>query len=451
MKKGRLFATIVYFIFTFGLGIVLALTLPKYFLAFSVPAEYAAHELDNGEYVKAMMVVGDCFNNVNVYESRFDEGGGIVLFETVMQYESAQSDEDDETASSALKTGMLYKTYMGYMYGVGDRYSVYSKTNETKLVVTDLDGVETSLELLDYDSDGDGKKDGLSTVEQYGFVVLDIPSVSVSSVARLEFLDKDGNSFWRSPDLSGSRLDYESEFFDNFDKIDEYNDLVLQLAAEQSEDVAEGLLKQLSSLFGSMTSAVSQNAEYTMVTDNAVYTEVMDELGSRANKRAIPIVVVYFVCIYVIADFLLGSHLIIKFFKWFLFKVCRIPHKEKKSPKKEEVFGHDYYSTVTLSLDTSEAPDFNGSVEIKYTNSDAEVKFTLLKAENYTSVQRIKAGVYVNPYIDIDRNYAPVDLPDNLEVEGYRMDKTVKIVRRKTEQSVLTATDGQSDQNTENK
>ena len=90
-------------------------------------------------------------------------------------------------------------------------------------------------------------------------------------------------------------------------------------------------------------------------------------------------------------------------------------------------------------------------MEIKYTNSDAEVKFTLLKAENYTSVQRIKAGVYVNPYIDIDRNYAPVDLPDNLEVEGYRMDKTVKIVRRKTEQSVLTATDGQSDQNTENK
>ena len=85
---------------------------------------------------------------------------------------------------------------------------------------------------------------------------------------------------------------------------------------------------------------------------------------------------------------------------------------------------------VTLRLDVSEVPEFNGGVEIKYTNSDAEVKFTLLKEGNYTDTQRIKAGVYVNPFIDINRDYAPLDLPDNLEIDGFQVEKVVKIAKR---------------------
>ena len=94
------------------------------------------------------------------------------------------------------------------------------------------------------------------------------------------------------------------------------------------------------------------------------------------------------------------------------------------------MFGHDYFSTVTLKLDLAEVPEFNGSVEIKYTREGEEAKFTLLKADGYAATLRLKAGIYVNPFIDIDRSYAPLDLPENLEVEGYQMEKVVKIVKR---------------------
>ena len=176
-----------------------------------------------------------------------------------------------------------------------------------------------------------------------------------------------------------------------------------------------------------MIETVGKNSDYAVTARSSEYKAAAEAVSKGANGKAIPFIIIYFVAIYIIADFLLGTHYIIKFFKWFLFKVCKIPHKE---PASEDVFGHDYYSMVTLKLDLSEVPEFNGSVEIKYTAGGEEFVFSLLKAEDYTATVRMKAGVYVNPFIDIDRTYAPVDLPDNLIVEGYQTEITIKIVRR---------------------
>lgn len=422
MKKGRLFATIVYFIFTFGIGIIFAITLPHAFLSFSAPSEYIVEKLQDGQFYQPMTLIAGCFNDTPVYQDTFDNGSGVVLYESVMQFET-----DDPAEGEA--NGSLYRTYMGFLYGAKS-YSVYSADgNRTALFVTDVNGNRTEIPILDYDTNNDGNNDGLSTVEQYGFVVLDIPQTKVDSIASLDFVDKDGNSL--NGVINVGTLDFQGDFFALFDRLDEFNELVARFATTESDSEKEELNKTLTALFNEMTDEVATHEGYTVVSDaDPDCATVRDEIVHRANKKAIPYIVVYFVVIYVIADFLLGSHFIIKFFRWFLFKVCKIPHKEKKSPKKEEVFGHDYYSMVTLSLDVTEVPDFSGSVEIKYTNSDAEVKFTLLRSEGYKATQRIKAGVYVNPFIDIDRNYAPTDLPDNLEVEGYRVEKTVKIVRR---------------------
>ena len=40
---------------------------------------------------------------------------------------------------------------------------------------------------------------------------------------------------------------------------------------------------------------------------------------------------------------------------------------------------------------------------------------------------RIHAGVYRNPWIEMDRSYEAADLPENLVVEGFQMDVKIKI------------------------
>ena len=419
MKRGRLFAKIIYYAFTFLFGIVLAIGLPSYYAAFDVPGEYVRQSLENGEYEHAMTVVANSYNKRAVAQSEGADGA-VVLYEGVLEKGAVKEDEE-----SPLAERMLYKSYVGFIFAPD--FGTFSATNnQTALVITQTDGTVREISLLDYDSDGNGSLDGISTVTQNGFIILDINEQLVDSIGQIAVRDKDGKIFWTSPTLS---LNFESPYFGCFDKIPEYNKII---AAYQDENAdADVLSRQLEAVFKEFQQNASVDADYYLNSTGASdYAAVQKEIRRIADKRAVPVVLIYFVAIYVIGDFLLGNFYIVRFFKWFLFKVCKIPHKEKKAPAKDEVFGHDYNCMVTLSLDVTDVPDFNGSVEIKYTNSDAEVKFTLLRSEGYKATQRIKAGVYVNPFIDIDRNYAPVDLPDNLEVEGYRMEKTVKITKR---------------------
>ena len=154
--------------------------------------------------------------------------------------------------------------------------------------------------------------------------------------------------------------------------------------------------------------------------------------NSKADTKAAIIVVAYFLCVYVIADFLLGHRFILRFFRWFLYKVCKVKPRQKKPPKRSEVFGNDYYCQVTFELDVTEIENFAESVQIRYTDSKGEeISFILLKQENYQATQRVKAGVYVNLWIDLNKTeYATQDLPEELFVEGYRKTFTVKILRR---------------------
>lgn len=427
MKKGRLFAAIIYFIFTFAIGLIIAFTLPGYFASFTVPAEYVDELLSDGDFVTAMVLLGDCYNKSSVYERSFESGGGIVLFETVMQYES---NSDAQAEQSDLLDGMLYRTYMGFMYGIGGSYSTYATSNNlTRLVVTSADGSNVTVELLDFDANDDGTLDGISTATQKGFVVLDIKQVEVGSIQTLTFYDSNGDVFGQPLTLTEA-LSYTSDFFAHFEQIEEYNGLVEQYSTATSEErtAIEG---RLSALFNGMTGPLAQDNSYVVISARSVdYINVTTQIKKRADIKALPFTIGYFVAIYVIADFLLGSHLIIKFFRWFLFKVCKIKPKNKQKRSSGDVFGSDYYSSVTMSLDVTGVPDFNESVQVKYANSDVEVVFILLKENNYTATERIKAGTYVNPFIDMNRDYAPTDLPDNLVVEGYKMDIKIKIIRR---------------------
>ncbi len=430
MKKSRIFATVIYFIFTFGIGVLFAVTLPGYFATFTVPAEVIAEALAGKDFLTGIVLTEPVgFYREPVLEAQFG-GGGVVLYETVAEVYDRNAAKEDAEPSGGLTHGMLYKAYTGYVYGVSGSYDVFSEgPNGTSLRVTDSNGTEKKLPLLDYDANGDGTNDGISTFTQNGFIILEIRESDVSSVMRLGFTDKTGATVFTAE--TARTLDFTGTFFDRFGDIGGYNELVAAGSREGvSAEESAAYAKERNDYVEAVIRSLEEDPVCAVTSRSEEYKAASALVNKRANGKAIPFVIVYFIAIYIIADFLLGTHYIIKFFRWFLFKVCKIPHKEKKAPAKEEVFGHDYYCTVTLRLDLSEAPDFNGSAEIKYTNGGEEFVFSLLKEEGYTATQRLKAGVYVNPFIDIDRTYAPVDLPDNLEVEGYQMEKTVKIVRR---------------------
>ncbi len=432
MKKSRIFATVVYFIFTFGIGIIFSLTLPGYFATFTSPAEIVRDALGRGDFLTAIVLTEPIgFGSEPSLSRTFEEGGGIVLFECVTEVYDRGTDENNDPDGDGLIRGMLYKCYAGFVYGVANRYDVFSRTgNGTALKVTKADGTEKTLPLLDYDSDGNGSNDGISTYTQNGFILLEIRESDVDSIKKLVFTDKTGAEVLVAE--SDRELGFSDAFFDCFGDIENYNALVAEGTREGiSSEERESLKKEREDYASSVEQALGSTEGCVFTAKSEAYQNASREISNRANKKAIPFIIIYFVVIYIIADFLLGTHFIIKFFQWFLFKVCKIPHKEKKPAVDTELYGHDYYSMVTFKLDLSEVPEFSGSVGIKYmSDTGEEFLFTLLKEDEYTATLRMKAGVYVNPFIDIDRAYGPVDLPDNLIVEGYQTENTIRIVKR---------------------
>ena len=398
MNKGaRIFGKIIYYVFAFILGVMLAFTLP-YFMYVSTAMRNITNWLHAGEYDKAITLIDGYHNRQYVYHEDLPGGGGIVLFEATTLSENS-GDEEDETIDG----DKLYKSYAGFIYGLDDYDYFTTKTNNTKLVVTDLDDTTHNLRLLSYDKDGNGTLDGIATAEQNDYIYLEIKQEEIASVKFLTFLDKDGNTYFKSKQLN---LDFSGEFFKDVDDfVTEYN-----------KDYHSSNLNRL-------------NDEFLAKSENYAINTYGD-LIKQSDAYATAIIVAYFVVIYLIGDLLLGKRYIIKFFRWFLFKVCKIKPKNKKNVSSEEVFGHDYYSSVSMSLDLSAVPDFNESVQVKYTNTDVEIVFILLKENDYTATERIKAGTYVNPFIDMNRDYAPTNLPDNLVVEGYKMDVKIKIIKR---------------------
>lgn len=397
MKHGKLFAKIVYYLFTFTIGILLAVFLPYIFMSDGEYLNMMESSLKKGEYSEAMLLVGGYFDEEEVFQKDFEGGGGIVLFNAATLVYAEKEDEVDEAK--------IHKAYAGFVYDIEDKYSVTAEHyNKTKMLVENADGTVKEVELLDGDMNEDNVNDTITTYYTNGFFFIDLDEDTFKSLRKLTFIDKDGNTF-QEIELN---LNYEEQFFtDVSDFVDEYN-----------YDYKSEMLEELDKAF-------LNKSEHYKISSLGV-------AQSKADIKAAIIVVVYFVTVYVIADFLLGHRFILRFFKWFLFKVCKIKPKQKNAPKRSEVFGNDYFCQVTLELDVKDIENFSESVQIRYTNDKGEeISFILLKQEGYKSTQRIKAGTYVNMWIDIDKNeYATQDLPETLDVEGYRKAFKIKILRR---------------------
>ena len=387
MQTSKTFPKIIYYICTFLLGIFLVFTMPYFLMYDIVPVKIVQH-LQNGEWREAIAPVSNAYNSRPALEKHLDNGS-VIIYETIT-YGFDEDGKEDKTKIKAI--------YAGFLFGADGYKTSAKEDNQTKLLV---DGTKV-VELLDFDSNGDGVNDGHLNADK-GFVYFELDD-SLASIDTISFIDKDGNAYIN---IVGANLHFDGDFFtDIAPLVDKYN----------QDYTATDELKLLQAEF------LSKNDAYAVGSDA--------EAKKLADTRSAIIIVVYFVCVYVIADFMFGSNYIIKFFRWFIYDVCKAKRKQKVPKASSEVFGNDYYCQVTVALDLTDVPDFNESVQVRYTNSDVEIAFILLKENGYTATERVKAGVYVNPFIDVNRIYAPTNLPVNLEVEGYRMEVKIKIIKR---------------------
>ncbi len=392
--RRKIFPAILYFVFTFLVGIFLAFFLPAMYLYSGMLLDTMSDGLYSGEYEEAIKVVGGYYRSDPVYVKEF-EGGGFVLFETAT-LATEETKEGEETKS----TSKLQKSHVGFLFGTTEKYPTEKTAdNKTEVLVT-VNGEDKSYGILDADTDGDGKKDAILTYKEKGIIILELVEKDYSPVEGLKFVDCDGNIFFEF--TFEKPLSYDTPFFNDLNEI-------IKGFNEGAEN------------------AVLVEQEKAFLSTSEKYKKYSYETAERrADKKSTRTVIIYFVVVYVLADFLF-THFIIKFISFLLFKVFKIKRKEKPMKIHNESFGNDYYCAVTIKA-VQENPGFDQTITVSY--GEEPLVFELTPEDNYEQYLRVKAGTYGNLQTVIPEGYALEGLPEELIADGYKKTITVKIVRR---------------------
>ncbi len=379
-KKKKMFLKVLYYFFTFSIGILVAVVLPNT-LIYEYVAGAMQDNLDNRNFSTSMSLVGGYFDEDYSYQIDFDEKSGLVMFKSATLIEN-----EDEGATQGYKMRL---TYSGFLYGVED-YPIHID-GENKTCLNVLDGTkEKKIELLNYDKDNDGKYDSINTLAQFTYVYFVIPMEEFESVNGLTFLDREGNVFKEVNDIN---LNFDDLFFSSLTNfVEEFN----------KNNGSERL--------------ITLENEFLSV-DQSFKRCSFESLQNKAQKDSAIVVLIYFVWIYMLGDFLVGKRYILRFFKWVYYKIRRKPVAEEEKDT-SSVYGTDYYCKFTMKLIVPENCDINAV--ITYSNENNKVEFIFTKDNEYTVVQRVKAGEYVNAWLECP-GYETINLPKTLNVRGYKM------------------------------
>lgn len=401
-KKVKVFLKVIYYIFTFGLGLLLAVALPG-ILFYEDLALEMENSLQEGRYSSAMNLIGGFFDEEYVYEEKFEDGGGIVGFRAATLFENKE-----ETATQMYS---IHRTYSFFLYNVKDKYKVEkSSDNFASVKVTDSSDRTYTIDVLNYDSDGDLVFDTVSTMIDFTYVYFEIPESKLESIKNLKIIDADGKTY---KEISVN-LDFTNLFFTSLDSF----------IAEYNRNSGSSSLQELSEQF------LKVDESFKMGDHGDIQTE--------STTRATWIVFGYFVWIYILGDLLVGKKYILKFFKWL---VAKIKGQKPEETPKENYYGTDYYSKLTYKLEVPEDCDIN--ISINYHNENYQIEMLFTKDNNYQVVQRVHAGTYVNAWLECP-GYEALNLPKELVVRGYMVNVNVTINKIKEE---INSTGNEEDKN----
>lgn len=368
----------------------MAITLPSQY-KYIIIADEITNCIDNHNFSDAIDIVGSVYDVREAYHYKKDEKTGVVLFKTLTVI-------DQSGVEGATQSNIAHSVYAGFLYGA-DGYETSENSddfNSTRLVVNDKENIE----LLNYDSDENGKNDSVITLVNNNYVYFELPKTQLeklSTINSLKFIDKDGKIFLEiKENLS---LDFNDEFFVGIQEfIDVYN-------TAKNDEYKNSKLDEL------LTKFLNSNESYKRGGD---YYPTAVKIASR---KSMIFIAIYFITVYIFYDCLLGRRFIIGLILK-LYRKIKYKGKEIPKTKTEEVYGKDYYTQLTYRLIVPE--DANITATIKYHNENDELEMVFSKDKNYTVVKRIHAGKYQNAWLECD-GYEAINIPKILQVRGYKM------------------------------
>ena len=394
-KKWRIFFKVLYYVLTFSLGIMIAVVLPNAYRD-AVSYELLDDYIEKGEYVKAIDLLGGIYNKEKPYYT--DEEHNFVIYETNTFLDYKKNKEDEEEKSKKIITA----SYVCIITGLEREHFELMQENKSKVLINETEKID----ILQSDLDGDGTNDTIATLIDSNYLCFTINQVYFTDVNSIELIKADGTSVFK---LSNLNLDFSSVFHNKTKEfVTKYNEFYEDgLFSREENETLENIY----------TSLNQENPNYQK---SGSYS--LEKINNEAVKRAMVFVLIYFLWVYILADFLVGQRYIIRFFKFIYRKIK--PAKEKEEPL---ALGKNFYSSVTFELVPNE--EMNGDVIVSYaheTNSTYNFKCIITKASNYKKKERIHGGIYKLVNVECP-GYEVLDLPEKIEVKGYTMEIKFKV------------------------
>ena len=411
-KKLKIFITIIYYIFTIGIGILIAIVSPGVIMTRELP-KHLEEYLNNGEYARSVNLLAGYDDKEIAYQETFQDGSGIVLFRTLSIVQNVGEDKTQDDN--------VYNSYSGFIYNLGGNYKAFSVVNNHTALVVNYDELtykhgkgsgdglvsNTEINLLNHDTDGDGMYDTVVTLLNFNYVYFEITEKRVSSIENITFLDNEGEVYI----TVNKHLDFTNEFHTSLNEF----------VALYNNDSKDSKLVDLEKAF------LAKNANY----EKCSYQE---ETKLAQSSGAI-VVLVYFIIIYILGDVLLWPRFIPAVCYWAYKKIRRKMGKEESDMAEQvSVYGSDYYTQLTVNLKVPE--DCGINITVHYHNETDEINMIFNKENNYSVTQRTHAGVYVNAWLEAP-GYESENLPSSLAVRGYKMNVDVSLRKALNENNLV--------------
>lgn len=395
-KKWKIIFGVIYYCFTFSLGIMIALVLPTVNRDI-IMYEYLDNYIENGEYVKAVDLLGGIYNKECILE---DSEKNIVIFETTSLLEIKEKKDEVET-----KKTIINGSYICIVTNLQREW--FEIENEDNNLSKVLINGNQKIDILQHDLDEDGKLDTIATLIDSNYICFSIDHANFNEVKSIELINAKGDSLVNVTNLE---LNFGSDFFDKTKEfVTKYN-----LAYEDNKFTKEEN-EELKQIYDKV---IDENPNYQ---NSGTYS--MEEINKEANRDSVSFILIYFIWIYILGDCLVGPRYIFRFIKFIYSKI----KKKDDSKENQLALGNNFYSSVTFELENKD--EYDGDIILSYEhekNRDYNFKVIINKSTEYKTKERIHGGIYKLTNIEC-QEYKVIDLPERLDVKGYTMNIIFKI------------------------
>ena len=399
-KKWRIFFKVLYYFLTFSLGVFIAIVLPNANRD-AVTYEFLDNYIENGEYVKAIDLLGGLYNKNEIIKENLGENNGeLIVFEMNSFLEQTIENETNEDVEEKETKRIINASYVCIIRGLERGWFESKDKNESKILINE----DKKIDILQVDLDENGELDSIATLINSNYICFSIDESKFPEGANsIKLIRADGTSHF---ELKNLKLDFDSDFFKKTQTfIEKYNLFNEDNKFSKEEDL------ELESIFNQIN---KEDANYQK---SGTYS--LKEINDEAVRKSIIFVIIYFVWVYILGDCLVGKRYIFRFFK-FLFK--KIKNKIKPEEKNEPLaLGNNFYSSVTFEITNCEELESDIIVSYEHeTNKDYNFKCIITKKDNFKKKERIHGGTYKLVKVEC-KGYEIVDLPEKIEIKGYTM------------------------------